>query len=159
MTPQDATALLAVLDSASMRYAPAMDEHTVGVWYQSLRDVAADLGLEAARRITATDEDFPTIARFLRVAGELKTEQRHRALPAQGATYGYRCKCQDMGVVCGDPERDGWHPCPRCRPDAFARWQAGEYRPKMYRGVGEPMDVNAARASLAQVREVLGGAS
>lgn len=158
MTRDDAIRILDELDAAGLEYAPVMDKATVDVWAQQMRDINADLGLEAVGRWVASNEAFPAPAAIIKLAKAIKLEQHKQALPAQGERAGYRCKCQDVGMVEVQGQRDAWRPCKDCNWEGFARWEAGDYETKVFRAVLEPVDPVSAAKHLAKAREVLAAA-
>lgn len=108
--------------SASMRFTPSPFEPTnMAVWYDHLRDIEAEVGVETARRIVESDKDWPSFARFREVA---KIVGRDTSVSAP-----HTCPCLGVGLEV-DPEADSWRPCERCNPEGYERWKKGRYRPK-----------------------------
>lgn len=82
MTPDQADRVLAHLAAAWPQV--NLPGPTALAWYDHLRDIPAQAGEEAARRIVAEDERFPSMARFRAVAMDVRRRMEARAARDRG---------------------------------------------------------------------------
>ena len=86
-----------------------LHEETVLVWIDQFDKTDFGLAVKTAKRIVATDEWFPTIARFREVLG-------HELRQAVGTAS---CDSCDNGFLLNGDGTVSF--CPRCRPEAPTR--------------------------------------
>lgn len=149
MNPAEAAQVVDVLAHAGLRYTPELSPGTYALWADQLRDFPVAVGVKAARRLIAQDQDWPAIARFRELAkAELAGWAPPQALEQGPAVY--RCgKCFDTGLQEASP--DEFHPCPRCNAEGYEKWSSSGYRTKRFTprpGTGE----GVVPPAVAQVR-------
>lgn len=149
MNTEQAAEVVNYMLGANLRFTPQPFEPThMAVWYDHMREVKADDGAEAARRIVESDTDWPSFARFRQVAKVVERENGP-SLPAPGTESApYTCRCLNTGLI---EELTGMRPCGDCNPAGYERWRKGRYRPK-FMGQ-EAAEVGAS--GVKQVREAL----
>lgn len=82
MKPEDADRVLAHLAAAW----PHVDlpGATALAWYDHMRDIPAEVGTEAARRIVNDDDRFPTVHRFRDIAAAVRRQLEAKAAATRG---------------------------------------------------------------------------
>lgn len=133
MNVRETAEILGYLAAAWPKYELA--EETVAVWVDQFANVDFEVAQSAAKAVVASDEWFPSVARFRELVG-VQMRQRPKAAG---------CGACDRGFVLGKAESVGV--CPVCHPHRLA--PAGS-RPMRELGSGEwESGIQSARERLS----------
>ena len=129
MTPDEADRVVKII-SAAWGYFANDDTGRVALWTGHIERMDFDPTRAAAHRLAETHDDLPSLAAFLRAAGEeARIARLAAAAPSAGQGEGtYGCRCGEMRgwVVLSDDPFDA-RPCPECRPATYEQWGEGHY--------------------------------